>query len=630
MLKDGMCVVRLVLAQTTDPRCTSPPALVYWKDAFSKRTTWVPELRPDTTAQSELLNQFWDDELDALYFLIAAVRVRKNVLSPAASLPADILSCVFEHLALISPISSSLNALGWVQVTQVCSHWRSVALGHAGLWSTSINLNCSYRQIEVLLARAGTAPLSIVGNILSYEQWGHTAMIKRNLQRIKALDITCRIYEFAEELCSIIGKSYAPVLQSLSLDLDGFHPLCDSILTSNLTTGLPNLRYLTLYDMRFPWASSLPSLRSLKLYRKPYSLFSNSYYSNFTEDQATFLDILLGLSRMSALEHLTLSHIIPLPKEGESTVINLPQLRELCIRAPPISLFTMWRSLNTPVRQVSIHLICADAGMEGGWTQDEHTRVHQHLYQHLYSTEESVFPHLKFHGRYRSLHLLSSPRAIPDRNLCPDFVQGKRDLYIALPRNWWDNKLSNFPSLASTIPLHKLESLSLKNPSSWTLDEIASLFSQTVLLKHLTISPYREPEFFETFYNYLLGDIERYLAQARIDSHDKLACPRTTQKTPVLHSLHSLSLSPYPDCMIDQVLFKLLRLRKKAGLLGAERIRYETSGESLGVDVCGCYALQIYGPSIPHWGYVYIMIRNLNISDTCLVLLQRNTYNRLK
>ncbi|VDC02099.1 unnamed protein product [Peniophora sp. CBMAI 1063] len=96
----------------------------------------------------------------------------------AATLPDDILCELFEHVAAIDPAGWNKNndkgrgktVLGWIVVTHVCHRWRSTCLGMSYLWAHIASSFHDPSIADVILSRAGDAPLTIGVGDPSYEE----------------------------------------------------------------------------------------------------------------------------------------------------------------------------------------------------------------------------------------------------------------------------------------------------------------------------------------------------------------------------------------------------------------------------------------------------------------------------
>jgi len=174
----------------------------YWQDALEKRISQISRLGL-LSGGAVSLAAAWDDEITALNSIVASAQMRRNALAPWASLPAEILSRVFEGMAIEDSLgnmnSSRLrNQAGlpfltteWLVVTRVCRRWREVAIGHATLWSNLSNKHGM--PWETYLQRAGTCSLSIEAFFQdSFESVGYDKkiqLITQHLHHVRQLHL---------------------------------------------------------------------------------------------------------------------------------------------------------------------------------------------------------------------------------------------------------------------------------------------------------------------------------------------------------------------------------------------------------------------------------------------------------
>lgn len=88
---------------------------------------------------------------------IIKLKRRRNDIIPASQLPPELLTVIF-HAVQTELYRPSFPR--WTVVCQVCSLWRTVALGCKKLWC-NINVTAQRELMQFLLDRAGDAPLDI-------------------------------------------------------------------------------------------------------------------------------------------------------------------------------------------------------------------------------------------------------------------------------------------------------------------------------------------------------------------------------------------------------------------------------------------------------------------------------------
>ncbi|KAH8103536.1 hypothetical protein BXZ70DRAFT_737484 [Cristinia sonorae] len=141
--------------------------------------------------------------------------------SPLATLPAELLTIIFQWLKLLS-------ADQWTRVTHVCSYWRQVALNMQLLWQ-DITLTASHPDALLeMIRRAGELPLRL------------SLSIPRS---------------FEGDLCAII-HSYINRIEQLELDYNNFRWTRPPEPTSHPVRSI--LRKLRLSDREDPYSSLAP------------------------------------------------------------------------------------------------------------------------------------------------------------------------------------------------------------------------------------------------------------------------------------------------------------------------------------------------------------------------------------
>ncbi|KAG5219464.1 hypothetical protein IMY05_C4887000200 [Salix suchowensis] len=176
---------------------------------------------------------------------------RNNRYLPVSKLPPDVLSTIFESIAMtieddLEPYSDLLSA------TQVCRLWRQVALDSPRIWSF-MYCSATPRLVDLFLDRSKSAPLHLLGSSSGDNVLVKVLNILNHLHRLKEI----KLVDCEDDWFSRIISQGAPQLESLSLDSSGeiarFHPSAD---------GFPVLQHLELID--FVYTSALASLAALR------------------------------------------------------------------------------------------------------------------------------------------------------------------------------------------------------------------------------------------------------------------------------------------------------------------------------------------------------------------------------
>ncbi|KAI0266789.1 hypothetical protein BC834DRAFT_113384 [Gloeopeniophorella convolvens] len=215
---------------------------------------------------------------------------------PVARLPVETLLAIFSHLPAVDPFP------GWAAVTQVCKHWRRIALNFPSLW-TQIPLAkdaCAQRALKL----SRDLPIRVVSPSADRQvDAAAVGSILRHIQRIEVLDLHPNAYHLTKEDITKLGRSSAPSLRYLRLS---FPQLSSS-------------------DAR--WCSPLPQVT----HRLTTLCLSHSFndpvpiWPNAAELIRTFND-------MPALKYIELLHVLPLemqaPGQEERQRHELPQALE--------------------------------------------------------------------------------------------------------------------------------------------------------------------------------------------------------------------------------------------------------------------------------------------------------------
>ncbi|KAI0063919.1 hypothetical protein BV25DRAFT_1914971 [Artomyces pyxidatus] len=132
-------------------------AEAYWEDAARSRLGFLDTVPPLT--QAERIKDVYeriDTELAAMLNALSLSKSRRNAIAPVSRLSPEILPLIFELHALEAPLRK--DHLGWIEVTHVCRHWRSIAIDTAALWR-NIFMHLGDEWVGTMLARAKATPV---------------------------------------------------------------------------------------------------------------------------------------------------------------------------------------------------------------------------------------------------------------------------------------------------------------------------------------------------------------------------------------------------------------------------------------------------------------------------------------
>ena len=195
---------------------------------------------------------------DVTHPLVVKSRMR-NAAQLISVIPVEMLGEIFQQL-MLSFLQSDPITYGWITVTQVCFHWRSVAFAKPSLWRY---IHIHTRRAGFILERAlKTRTLiefySTNGDwIKEGEKRLAESLFRDHPQRIRLIHMT---RTKAERPYFRVSDKNPPA-----------HPPLDTLFASSKLTGLVDVRLDSSYepwyslDVWLTWISHLPSLKYLEL-----------------------------------------------------------------------------------------------------------------------------------------------------------------------------------------------------------------------------------------------------------------------------------------------------------------------------------------------------------------------------
>ncbi|KAJ7606734.1 hypothetical protein DFH06DRAFT_1347878 [Mycena polygramma] len=247
--------------------------------------------------------------------------------APIERLPPEILADIFIRCVPVS-IRRLQNDLRWLNLTQVNSHWRSVALGCPEFWSTPILSRAA--STPVFLERSKMAALVVRADANKLDRLPHaTASVEQvvfdNVSRLGTLELRSPQRRLTSTLLTLQLADAAPRLQCLKVvnttPTDGDGMWLPSILFRRTETTPQTRSDLDLHLERcaFPWDSPW------------YSYLTHLHLEDIDWIQRptmeAFLAILVG---SPGLQTVSLIHSTPTTLDGFP--VALPQLSALTIR----------------------------------------------------------------------------------------------------------------------------------------------------------------------------------------------------------------------------------------------------------------------------------------------------------
>ena len=305
-----------------------------------------------------------------------------SALSPILRLPPELLATIFVHCArdyYDHHQNTDTFVPSWVNVSYVCRHWRSVALGCPTLWAHHFVV--SPRWTEELLVRSRQAPLRIramLGHELTWFSFVDEWMM--HVERIQELILHLPDRNTHQFLSMLSLR--APLLQTLKISIVGDY-------TS------PNQSFVL-------FGGDYPALRILELSHYPVALSSLKLTGLTTlvlrfvpiQFRPNMEELLAMLNCIQDLTHLDLHHALA-SVAGLSSVaistwqkINLPRLSRFSIAAPLSTVIALLSWLNMPLR-TEIALQCE---YEVGSDPDDYSLLSSLLAQRLNMAEDQTVP----------------------------------------------------------------------------------------------------------------------------------------------------------------------------------------------------------------------------------------------
>ncbi|KAI0322285.1 hypothetical protein OF83DRAFT_855473 [Amylostereum chailletii] len=331
------------------------PVQEYWSSALRPRLALTASVAPLSSAETiNNARQTVEEDLEAVQHLLCALKSRKNAFSPISSLPPEILAYVFQ-IHMENPRwyyhrSGSHNPpLEWIVVTQVCRHWRQVALSQPRLW-TLIPFTFGPKWTERFFERAKHAPIrlhqTLGGTVDPSSQFD---FILNHLHHTEELVLSGSVPSIQDALQTL--TSGAPYLECFQIAPSPL-PVPSLPLPARLfANNAPKLRRLTLHGFTIPWSSTLlTNLTVLDINIAPGPLTS-----------FLFSDIMTGLGRMHFLQKFTLVGGLPTWNASyPDDAVSLPHLAQIVLQGPPRTSYELLNRLHTP-SQVKINLTCSFA-----------------------------------------------------------------------------------------------------------------------------------------------------------------------------------------------------------------------------------------------------------------------------
>lgn len=299
-----------------------------------------------------------DAEIDILSRAESVMRIlktRRNFLAPISRLiPAELLCYIFASLANALQASEQRKRIQWIRVTQVCRHWRDIAIDCASLWSY---IDLSYPNWGLtMLGRSKMFPLCITTGSSGRSNTEELLFALGHISRIRELHLSA---SYSTPLYKILAKisAPAPLLEKLCLiENDAYYSTGTAQKMSQITFNgqTPRLRHLELTNIPLPSHLSLLGLTYLDI-----RMTSSIHRSQSIGDP----DFLSSIREMPLLRSLRLAEgasdqiVETLQFRANEPLVELRNLCELHLSGGQLRCARFISHLSFPVT-AKLHLDC--------------------------------------------------------------------------------------------------------------------------------------------------------------------------------------------------------------------------------------------------------------------------------
>ncbi|KAI0317756.1 hypothetical protein OF83DRAFT_1119623 [Amylostereum chailletii] len=274
---------------------------------------------------------------------------QRNLLSPAARLPADVLNIIFLHFPAL-PLAPDNEPTTWLFITHVCRHWRHVALDCALFWTRILFQPPQWTYLSLERAKSAPLQLEISWNEPPPKPFDDTIRAALlHAHHTRALKLELPATALLKHMRPLVVQP-ADMLQQLILDCaptGSKRPprVPDDIFMRNA----PLLRRLSLLRCSFSWQSHLfrPALTHLFIVAIPKdSLPSMSEFLALLGTLPNLTDVFLS----SAIPELPPTSTSLAPQLPDFDIVHLPHLTSICIMSHILDIADLLRYLSIPIR----------------------------------------------------------------------------------------------------------------------------------------------------------------------------------------------------------------------------------------------------------------------------------------
>ncbi|KAH9969375.1 hypothetical protein BGW80DRAFT_630910 [Lactifluus volemus] len=395
-----------------------------------------------------------DEEIESARLHVRALLTRRNALALISVLPPELLSRIFHFLVLEEPSWSTSESLGWIKITHVCQHWRQVALEDSSLWTTISGYPESSDWITEMLARAKLAPLTIdLTEAPSKEIFSLFPSRLSYIRELRLHGLSLYHIPFVQKLCS----QGAPILEHFELNMSDVNsPVSLPLSELKFFEGhAPKLRSFSLYQASIPW-SHLPhaqlSQLSIALSREASGATLRDTLDQFIGVLANspgLEDLVLHFCLPSLLSHLSLEHII-----------HLPRLSHLGLAGSTSRVANLLKMLKLP-SSAKLHLRCVADDFFATCNDD---LILPLILAHFSNPNPLTFKSFSLGLDYvsRSINLIASSSLPTSKrsHTLDSGLEGAAELHLSIDGNFGAARLPNtLARICTTLPISEVEFL---------------------------------------------------------------------------------------------------------------------------------------------------------------------------
>lgn len=283
-----------------------------------------------------------DSRIRILEEELRVLKRSRNVVASVNRLPTEILALLLSVIVDADDGCDETRMLSLLSVSQVCQHWRDVAIQTTALWSKILFVTPDLT--ELMLERSGDAPLSI-----TLEGWIYTeyedvlSRIMKQNRRLRGVQLSRKSEDELARLFSTWSDPL-PTLQRLEIDCISMQGLPSNFLAS----GAPSLQHLVLINVK-----TFNSNWNLSRLRANLTHLHLSSPSTDAQRPWSSPDFREFLAHAPQLRHLSTTFSLPLP-EGTSpplapgVALRLPCLEKVLVHDTVAAIELLTRAIEFP------------------------------------------------------------------------------------------------------------------------------------------------------------------------------------------------------------------------------------------------------------------------------------------